>query len=173
MGSLLGLVINPLVPLYSMSKFAARGLALILRQSVAGYRDVHVCLVLPGPVDSPMFQRAANHTGPSATCHPARVRPRAPGRHHRRLRQEPRRQATAGVISHLLLVAHRLAPRLTEWAVAWWSATTLTRRVPVPDSPGALFTRFPTGVVHGGWRRGRLRRRFGERLGAALAPRRG
>jgi short-subunit dehydrogenase len=62
-GSLLGLIPNPLVPLYSMTKYATRGLALNLRQAVAGNPRIHVCLVLPGPVDTPIFQRSANHTG--------------------------------------------------------------------------------------------------------------
>ncbi|GGN90685.1 hypothetical protein GCM10010112_76280 [Actinoplanes lobatus] len=62
-GSLLSLFPNPMVPLYSMSKFAIRGLALNLRQAVAGNRRIHVCLVLPGPIDTPFFVRTANHTG--------------------------------------------------------------------------------------------------------------
>jgi NADP-dependent 3-hydroxy acid dehydrogenase YdfG len=48
-GSLLALFPNPQVPLYSMTKFATRGLALNLRQQVADLPDVQVCLVLPGP----------------------------------------------------------------------------------------------------------------------------
>jgi hypothetical protein len=65
-----------------------------------------------------------------------------------------------------------VVPRLTEWGVARWSAATLTRPTATPDTTGALFGPVPIAAVHGGWRRGRLRRRLGERLGTALAQRR-
>jgi len=61
--SLLGVIPNPIVPTYVMSKFAVRGLTLSLHQSVIGRRGRHVCVVLPGPIDTPMFARAANHSG--------------------------------------------------------------------------------------------------------------
>jgi short-subunit dehydrogenase len=171
-GSLLGLVISPLMPLYSMSKFAARGLALNLRQAVAPYPDVHVSLVLPGPVDTPMFQRAANYTGRELRAIPPAYAPERIAATIVANARRPRRQATTGVISHLLLFSHRLAPRVTEWLVAWWSTSTVTRQTPVAPTAGKLFARSTSATMHGGWRRGRLRRRLGERLGVALAERR-
>lgn len=47
------------------------------------------------------------------------------------------------------------------------------RPTPTPDTSGALFAPVPIAALHGGWRRGRLRRRLGERLGTALAQRQG
>jgi NAD(P)-dependent dehydrogenase (short-subunit alcohol dehydrogenase family) len=126
-GSLLSLLPNPLVPLYSMTKFAIRGLALNLQQAVTGHPRIRVGLVLPGPVDTPFFQRAANHTG------------------------------------------HRMAPRVAETFVARWSAASLTKRAVAAPGPGSLFDAPSTGAVHGGYRRGRVRRWLGEWLGAAQA----
>jgi NAD(P)-dependent dehydrogenase (short-subunit alcohol dehydrogenase family) len=157
-GSLLGLFPNPLVPIYSMSKYATRGLALNLQQAVAGLPGVEVCLVQPGPVDTPLFRRSANHTGRELRAIPPAATPE-------------RRHATSGVVGHLAVVAHRLAPRGTEWLVARWSAGTITRTVPATETSGALFAPPPTGSVHGGYRRGRLRRRLGERLGESMARR--
>ena len=171
-GSLLGLVPNPQVPLYSMTKYATRGLALNLRQAVAGHPGIHVCLVLPGPVDTPIFQRSANHTGRQLRAIPPAYAPERVAAAIVGCARRPRRQTTAGTVSYLLLASHRVAPRLTDWAVARWSAATLTRPTPTPDTTGALFAPVPIAGVHGGWRRGRLRRRLGERLGTVLAQRR-
>ena len=63
MSSLLGVVPNPIVPTYSMSKFAVHGLTLSLHQSVWHRSPIRVCAILPGPIDTPMFARAANRSG--------------------------------------------------------------------------------------------------------------
>jgi short-subunit dehydrogenase len=170
-GSLLGLVPNPQVPLYSMTKFAVRGLALNLRQAVAGNLGVHVCMVLPGPVDTPLFQRAANHTGRQLRAIPPAIAPERVAATIVSCARRPRRQATTGAVSHLLLASHRVAPRLAERVVAVWSANTLTRNIQSPYTHGALFEAPSSGTMHGGWRRGRLRPRLGGLLGASRTQR--
>jgi short-subunit dehydrogenase len=170
-GSLLSLFPNPLVPLYSMTKFAMRGLALNLQQSVAGHPRIRVCLVLPGPVDTPFFRRAANHTGRQLRAIPPASAPERLAATILACARRPRRQVTTGVVPHLALAAHRMAPRATESFVARWSATFLTRPAAAAPGSGSLFDSPPSGAVHGGYRRGRLRRRLGEWLGARRAAR--
>jgi short-subunit dehydrogenase len=170
-GSLLSLFPNPLVPLYSLTKFAIRGLALNLQQTVAGHPGIRVCLVLPGPVDTPFFQRAANHAGRQLRAIPPACAPERVAATILACARRPRRQATTGVVAHLALTAHRIAPRATESFVARWSATLITKSAPAPPGPGSLFDPPPTGAVHGGYRRGRVRRRLGEWLGEAQAAR--
>ena len=72
----------------------------------------------------------------------------------------PRRQATTGAVSHLLLASHRVTLRLAERLVAKWSASMLTRSIPSPDTHGALFEAPssgtpghvpPSGVTGGVW----------------------
>jgi short-subunit dehydrogenase len=170
-GSLLSLFPNPLVPLYSMTKFAIRGLALNLQQAVARHPGIQVCLVQPGPVDTPFFERAANHTGRRLRAIPPACAPERLAATILASARRPRRQATAGVVSHLALAAHRIAPRTAETFVARWSATFLTKPTAAAPGPGSLFDPPPTGAVHGGYRRGRLRRTLGEWLGVAQARR--
>jgi short-subunit dehydrogenase len=170
-GSLLSLFPNPLVPLYSLTKFAIRGLALNLQQTVAGHPGIRVCLVLPGPVDTPFFQRAANHVGRQLRAIPPACAPERVAATILACARRPRRQATTGVVAHLALTAHRIAPRATESFVARWSATLITKSASAPPGPGSLFDPPPTGAVHGGYRRGRVRRRLGEWLGVAQAAR--
>jgi short-subunit dehydrogenase len=170
-GSLLSLFPNPLVPLYSMTKFAVRGLALNLRQAVAGHPRIRVCLVLPGPVDTPFFTRAANHSGHRLRAIPPAYAPERLAATILACARRPRRQVTTGVVSQLALAAHRVAPRVTESVVARWSATFLTGPAAAASGPGSLFDPPPTGAVHGGYRRGRIRRRLGEWLGNARTAR--
>jgi short-subunit dehydrogenase len=170
-GSLLSLFPNPLVPLYSLTKFAIRGLALNLQQTVAGHPGIRVCLVLPGPVDTPFFQRAANHVGRQLRAIPPACAPERVAATILACARRPRRQATTGVVAHLALTAHRIAPRATESFVARWSATLITKSASAPPGPGSLFDPPPSGAVHGGYRRGRVRRRLGEWLGEAQAAR--
>ena len=166
MGSLLGLVTNPLAPLYAMSKSAIRGLALNLRQAVAAYPNIHVSVILPGPVDTTLFQRAANHTGRQLRAIPPPVAPERVAATIVRCARHPKRQATAGAVARAVLVAHRLSPRLTEWAVARYSAPGLVRRNREEDSSGFLFDTPAGGLLRSQWRHGELRRRLGARMGA-------
>ncbi|RKF26345.1 SDR family NAD(P)-dependent oxidoreductase [Micromonospora globbae] len=168
-GSLLSVLPNPLVPLYSMTKFAIRGLALNLRQEFAGHRRIRVCLVLPGPVDTPFFGRAANHSGRQLRAIPPAYAPERLAATMLACARRPRRQVTTGLVAHLALFAHRLAPRVTESVVARWSATLITRPVAAASGSGSLFDPPPTGAVDGGYRRIGVRRRLGAWLGAAQA----
>jgi NAD(P)-dependent dehydrogenase (short-subunit alcohol dehydrogenase family) len=48
---------------FSVSKFAIRGLSLALQQELSEFKNIHVCTVLPGIIDTPLFQHAANYMG--------------------------------------------------------------------------------------------------------------
>lgn len=165
--SMLGILPNPLVPIYTMTKFAMRGLALSLRQAVVGERHINVCTVMPGPIDTPMFQRAANATGHELRSIPPAIAPERIAATIVACAKRPRRQATAGVLSHAILAAHRVSERATEFAVAQYSARMITRGDPAPRTSGALHSTVAT-ALHGGWRRGSLRRAVGERVGTLL-----
>lgn len=112
-GSLLSVFPNPTIPLYSMSKFAIRGLALSLQQAVARHPRIRVSLVLPGPVDTP------SSGGPPTTrvvnCGPSR--PRTP-----RSGSPPKSSAAP---------AGPAGRPLREWSRTWrWSHTGWRRGSP-------------------------------------------
>jgi NADP-dependent 3-hydroxy acid dehydrogenase YdfG len=168
--SLLGIVPNPLVPAYVASKFAIRGLCLALRQDRT-HPDVRISVVVPGPVDTPLFQRSANHTGHELRAIPPAYAPERVAAAIVGCARRPRRQITVGFVSRAVLVGHRLAPRVTELMVARWSARLITRRGRQAPGPGALFEPWSEGRVQGGWRRGALRRRLGEGFGVRVGAR--
>ena len=163
--SLLGIVTNPVVPTYVMSKFAVRGLTLSLRHAMARHRHIHVCVVMPGPIDTPIFDNAANSTGHELRVIPPAYAPERVAAAIVRCARRPRRQATVGVIGHLILLGHPVSPRLADWGVAQWSGRLITRSAPAEERSGSVLE--PTGEVRvqGGYRKGALRRRAGEGLG--------
>jgi NAD(P)-dependent dehydrogenase (short-subunit alcohol dehydrogenase family) len=169
--SVLAEVMNPLVVSYVMTKFAVLGLARSLQQIVAHQPRVRVSVVLPGPLDTPMFQRAANHTGRELRSVPPASSPeRAAAAVVKAARRAPR-QVPVGAAARVVLLAHRIAPRLADYVVAQWSGRLITRSVPAPATPGVLRAPAPTGQTDGGWRRAGWRRRAGDLAGRRLARR--
>jgi short-subunit dehydrogenase len=166
--SLLGVVPNPLVPVYCASKFAIRGLSLCLHHEARRLPGVHVCTVLPGPVDTPMFSSAANHTGRRLRAIPPAMSAERVAARIVRCARRPRREATIGVTGHLISLGHRVAPVLTSWVVAEASARLLLQSSPSDDTSGNLIVPATSPRTHGGWRRGRARARIGDAVGRRL-----
>lgn len=170
--SLLGVVQNPVVPLYVMTKFAVRGLSLSLHHATRHERGIRVCTVLPGPLDTELFERAANHSGRVVRAVPPACSPERGAAAIVSCARRPRRQVVVGGTGKMLLaVPHRVAPAATELVVALVTGALVVRRDPAPEGPGAVFTTAGSGSVSANWRRGRLRRAAGDALGRALARR--
>jgi NAD(P)-dependent dehydrogenase (short-subunit alcohol dehydrogenase family) len=62
-GSLLGEITTPFMSSYVTSKWAVRGLGRLLEIETRDADGVHVCVVSPGPVDTPVYQQAASYAG--------------------------------------------------------------------------------------------------------------
>jgi len=162
--SLLGLLPNPLVPAYCTTKFAVRGLTLTLQRSPRP-RSIAVCLVVPGPIDTPMFTHAGNDTGHPLRAIPPAISPWRAAAAVIGCVRRPRRTVTTGATGWALLLGHRITPRLVEWGVAQWSARLLLRPEEVEPTAGGLYGQVDPGRVSGGFRRSSWRRRAGDRLG--------
>jgi short-subunit dehydrogenase len=169
MSSLLGVVPNPIVPTYSMSKFAVRGLTLSLHQSTWHRSPIHVCAILPGPIDTPMFARAANRSGRAIRAIPPSFSPDRVAAAIIRSVRRPRRQRTTGITGALIVVGLRVLPRFTETFVAQVAARLIFQPVVAPSTSGALDTANVPSAVGGGWRRNRVRRSIGDTIGRRLA----
>jgi short-subunit dehydrogenase len=170
LSSLLGMLPNPLVPSYCMTKFAIRGLTIALRQSRRP-GSIKVCAVVPGPIDTPIFEGAANHTGHELRAIPPAASPWRVAATVVRCARRPRKTTTTGLTGWGLLFAHRLAPGPTEWVVARASASLLTRPRGAGSTSGVLFRPPDHGAVSGGWRRVAARSRLGDRVGRWSAAR--
>ena len=169
MSSLLGVVPNPIVPSYSMSKFAVRGLTLSLHQSTWRRSPIRVCAILPGPIDTPMFARAANHSGRNIRAIPPAFSPERVAAAVVRSVRRPRRQRTTGVTGALIVLGLHVLPRFTETVVAQLAARLIFRPGSTASTSGALDAANVASEVSGGWRRNRLRVQVGDAVGRRLA----
>ncbi len=114
-GSLLGVVAVPYQSAYVVSKFALGGLVRALRQENRHLPGVRIHGVYPGPVETPVYETAANYSDrtprvPPTADAPARIaaaivratdRPRSSERH-------------IGLANRPMILAYRLVPRLFD-----------------------------------------------------------
>ena len=63
--SVVGKVGEPYLSAYVASKFGIVGFSESLRMELRDAENVHVCLVLPASIDTPLFQQGANYMGRS------------------------------------------------------------------------------------------------------------
>ena len=154
---------------YSITKAAVRSLSVSLRSELAleGLSGVDVCTVLPATIDTPFYQHAANYTGRRARALPPVYTPERVARAIVKVIEHPRREIVAGgPVARLLVLQHRVTPKLVEGSVARQvDKKQLPRRKSVAVTPGNLHRSSESirkGSVSGGWhgRRGTARRRF-------------
>lgn len=66
LNSLLGAVTVPNMGAYATAKWGQRALVRTLQQEVRDAPDVHVCMVSPGSINTPIYYQAATYTGRQA-----------------------------------------------------------------------------------------------------------
>ena len=169
LSSLLGVIPNPVVPTYVMTKFAVRGLTLSLHQSTWPRGRIKVCVVLPGPIDTPMFATAANYSGRPIRAIPPAFSPERVAAAVIRSVRRPRRQRTTGVTGALIAIGMHVVPRFTETVVAQIAARLIFRAGTAPEGSGQLFTARHAAGSSGRWRRSTRRTALGDAVGRTLA----
>ncbi|MBE9052905.1 SDR family oxidoreductase [Nostocales cyanobacterium LEGE 11386] len=114
--SVVGVTGQPYTSPYTISKYAIRGLSDSLRMELAldNARDIHVCTVLPGSIDTPIFQHAANYTGRQTKA----MSPVYPAKQVAEgivgLVERPQREIIVGQAVYLQILQKTLAPDLFE-----------------------------------------------------------
>lgn len=114
--SVVGATGQPYTSAYTISKYAIRGLSDSLRMELYldNARDIHVCTVLPGSIDTPIFQHAANYTGRQTQA----MNPVYPAKQVAEaivgLVDRPQREIIVGQAVYLQLLQKTLAPDLYE-----------------------------------------------------------
>jgi short-subunit dehydrogenase len=149
----LGRIGSPFVSAYAASKFAIIGLSESLRMELQDTPDIHVCTVLPGAIDTPLFQHGANFTGRA-------VKPIEPIYSAEKVADalvdlvcHPRREIVVGSVAKLGLMMHAIAPELSERIYARQVEQKHFQDRPAPLSEGNLFKPMVEyGTVSGGWR---------------------
>jgi pimeloyl-ACP methyl ester carboxylesterase len=131
---------------------------------VSDVSGIEVCTVLPGPIDTPLFQQAANVSG-------RRVKPISPVIDASRVADaitscadRPRREVTVGWSSRVNLAAERIAPATVERLSDRFVRRDHFQPAPAPACAGNLWEPDHTHTdVSGGWNRS------GRQVGVARA----
>ncbi len=154
--SLHGRLSAPYVAPYVAAKWGLTGFAEVLRYELRDAPGIHVCTVLPGTVDTPIYRHAAVRT-------PREIRPLPPVTDPRRvvravldLVDRPRPEVVVARTQRVAVTLHHLLPgaygRLVGPAVRLGG---LRRRPAVPRDRNVLAPSSATGAepVADGWRR--------------------
>lgn len=155
---------------YGAAKHAVLGFIESVREEIRldGLDDIHVAAVLPGPVDTPFWQHAANFSGraikvPAPPSPPEDVADALVG-----LALRPRREVGVGAPAWLVELGMAVAQGPTERAFGRQMRKGLFADRPSDRTEGAVMRPMPEGTrASGGWRE---RRGARHRDGRPRAP---
>lgn len=131
-GSLIGEIATPYMSAYAISKWAVRSLARHLQIENRDRPGVHVCIVSPGGVDTPIYLQAANYHGPVGRPPFPVVSPEKVAKAALALADRPRPRVHVGAVNGLIATGFVLFPRLYDVLVTplfTTAATDLRHRV--------------------------------------------
>jgi short-subunit dehydrogenase len=117
MGSILGRIRTPYMSSYVTSKAAVHALARVLTIENRNLRDVHVCLLMPGSVDTPVYRRAANYAGRVGKPPVPVIGPDKVARAVARLIAKPRARVDVGPANKLMALGFTLFPPIYDLLV--------------------------------------------------------
>lgn len=108
--SLLGSIAVPKMGAYATSKWGQLALVRTLQLETRDERHIHISLVNPGSVNTPIYYQAANYTGKAPRPPIPVQQPEKMARHILRLVDHPRRQVQAGPVNLLTIAGFRFLP---------------------------------------------------------------
>ena len=151
--SLLAEISVPSMSSYCTAKWGQLGLVRALQLEVRRERGVHVSLVAPGAVDTPIYQQAGTYAGRVGGAPPPVVSPESVADACVRAIGRPRRLVHVGPANRLTVAGFRLAPWLYDRMIGPLVKLVVLRGGPVPPSPGNVLEPRPElESLRGGWR---------------------
>jgi NAD(P)-dependent dehydrogenase (short-subunit alcohol dehydrogenase family) len=153
--SLLAHITVPFMSAYATSKWGMRALARTLRQETRDARDIHVCTLEPGSVDTPIYTSAANYAGFVGRPPPPVDQPERMADAIVRLADRPRPAKSVGVANRLIQLGFRGVPPVYDALVGPLMRFGGLSRSATASTAGNVFT--PQHRVEGGsarWSRG-------------------
>ncbi|MGC5329061.1 SDR family NAD(P)-dependent oxidoreductase [Micromonospora sp. DT62] len=171
-GSVLGHITTPYMSGYVASKWGLQGLTRTLQQETRETPGVHVCIVNPGSVDTPVYQRAANYLGRAGRPPPPVTTPERVAQAIVDCADRPRREVSVGRVNLVMRVGFTMLPGVYDALVGpLMRLLGLTDR-PVAPHDGTVFAPDPAAAaVRGGWLPDlqRVARAVGELPGPVVA----
>ncbi len=153
-GSVLAKIATPYMASYCMSKWAVHGLVRTLQMEARAKPGVHVSLVSPGGVDTPVYDQAGTYTGRSASPPPPVVSPEKVAEAVVRALDRPGRDIGVGPANRLVVTGFRLLPGVYDLLVGPMMRLLGQGGAAVDPHPGNVFEPVPDKeAVHGRWPR--------------------
>ncbi|PWU53003.1 short-chain dehydrogenase [Micromonospora globispora] len=151
-GSVLGHITSPYMSGYVAAKWGLQGLARTLQQEARETPGVHVCLVNPGSVDTPVYRQAANYLGRIGRPPPPITTPERVARAIVHGADRPRREISVGRLNVVMRFGFTVLPGLYDVLVGPLMRVAGLSNQPVAPHDGIAFTPNPAGeAVRGGW----------------------
>ena len=154
--SMIGGLAGPYVSAYAASKWAVRGFSFALHEELRSDPEIHVCVVRPASIDTPIFRQSANFSGRRIKALTPTYPAEQAARTIIRLIDRPRREAIIGRSGQALALARHAAPGLVDRIFARRAVRDqFDGDEPAPATSGNLFEPDPSwATVSGGWRLG-------------------
>jgi short-subunit dehydrogenase len=149
--SVLARVPSPWQSTYVATKHAIHGLSAAVRQELHG-DGIMVSEVLPGPVDTPLFNQAANHMGRNVVAPDPAADPERIARAIVATIQRPRRTRIVGFQNAMMVALQRLSPTLMEVGARRMMSSQQFGDAPTPATSGNLYEPDDEhATLRGGW----------------------
>ena len=172
MSSVWGQVPSPQVSPYVISKHAVRAFSECLQGELAGEPEIHVAVVVPEAVDTPIFEHAGNYTGRQVRPIPPVLDPEEVAAGIEACAEDPKREVSYGRAGRALEVLRAAAPPLYRWVADPAFVRGTRGQLPADPAPGNVLAATEPHRVEGGWRtrrRGALRLAFLAAAGGAVS----
>jgi NAD(P)-dependent dehydrogenase (short-subunit alcohol dehydrogenase family) len=147
-GSLLGGITAPYMSAYVTSKWGHRGLARVLQQETRDAPDIHVCLLSPGSVDTPIYTSAANYAGFVGRPPPPVDPPERLAAAVLRLADRPRDTLSVGLTNGVIRFGYAVLPPVFDRLIGPMMRRLALSRRPLAPTDGNVFA--PAPRVEGG-----------------------
>ena len=161
-GSLLGEIATPFMSSYVTSKWAVRALGRVLAIETRADRDIHVCVVAPGAVNTPVYRNAGTYAGRHGSPPPPVDPPEKVARAIVACLDDPAPRVSVGLANRVARLGFTVLPPVYDLLVTPMMRALGLGRTPVPATEGNVFAPLEdSDAEHGGW----------DRLGRAGAAR--
>lgn len=151
-GSVLGKIATPYMSTYCISKWAMQALVRTLQIEVRGQRHVHVSLLTPGGVDTPVYDQAGSYAGHPGHPPPPVNAPETVAAAAVRAIDNPGRDIAVGPLNWVMVAGFRGLPGVFDAIVGPMMRLMGMGRAHVEANPGNVFAPRPDReAVHGRW----------------------
>ncbi|HET6877913.1 MAG TPA: SDR family NAD(P)-dependent oxidoreductase [Jatrophihabitans sp.] len=152
--SLLGEATVPDMGAYATAKWAQRALVRTLQQETRKASDVHVCMVSPGGINTPIYYQAATYTERQARPPFPVLKPERVAETVARLLERPRRNVSVrvGPVNPVILAGFRFLPSVYDRIVGALFRIASLSGPKIEPTPGNVLEPKPDGErLHGRW----------------------